>query len=253
MLQLLSCGRLAGQKPDQPGEDQIEYPEKQAHERGEDDHQHGRSDGVLPLGPHHLAQLHARSLRELPKLASVPAYPRETDGHDHAAADHRQTQRQRIFLVPVEGHDPRQERDDRQDHQRVVLRRCPFGCLHFRHIYRSTLGTCFGGRAGGNRTPNLRFWRPPLCQLSYCPINALRAGSRGSLRAPAREKSNQVITLDTTPAPTVLPPSRMAKPSPCSIAIGAISSTTILMLSPGITISVPSGSSTAPVTSVVRK
>jgi len=61
------------------------------------------------------------------------------------------------------------------------------------------------------------------------------------------------MTLATTPAPTVLPPSRMAKRSPCSIAIGAISSTTILMLSPGITISVPSGNSTAPVTSVVRK
>src|SRR5574340_473183 len=26
------------------------------------------------------------------------------------------------------------------------------------------------GRPGGNRTPNLRFWRPPLCQLSYWPI-----------------------------------------------------------------------------------
>src|SRR6056297_2733590 len=25
------------------------------------------------------------------------------------------------------------------------------------------------GRPGGNRTPNLRFWRPPLCQLSYWP------------------------------------------------------------------------------------
>src|SRR5690606_11667496 len=27
----------------------------------------------------------------------------------------------------------------------------------------------FSGRPGGNRTPNLRFWRPPLCQLSYWP------------------------------------------------------------------------------------
>src|SRR5215469_15629588 len=26
------------------------------------------------------------------------------------------------------------------------------------------------GRPGGNRTPNLRFWRPPLCQLSYWPV-----------------------------------------------------------------------------------
>ena len=37
------------------------------------------------------------------------------------------------------------------------------------------------------------------------------------------------------------------------MAIGAISSTSIDTLSPGITISVPSGSCTTPVTSVVRK
>ena len=59
--------------------------------------------------------------------------------------------------------------------------------------------------------------------------------------------------LATTPAPTVRPPSRIAKRRPSSIAIGAISSTVILMLSPGITISMPAGSSIAPVTSVVRK
>ncbi|REG30072.1 hypothetical protein ATH84_10562 [Paracoccus versutus] len=59
--------------------------------------------------------------------------------------------------------------------------------------------------------------------------------------------------FDTTPAPTVRPPSRMAKRSFSSIAIGAISSTVNFRLSPGITISVPSGSFTVPVTSVVRK
>jgi len=57
----------------------------------------------------------------------------------------------------------------------------------------------------------------------------------------------------TTPAPTVRPPSRMAKRRPSSIAIGAISYTSIAMLSPGITISVPAGRTTVPVTSVVRK
>ena len=57
----------------------------------------------------------------------------------------------------------------------------------------------------------------------------------------------------TTPAPTVRPPSRMAKRSFSSIAMGTISSTVIEMLSPGITISVPSGRCTTPVTSVVRK
>ncbi len=57
----------------------------------------------------------------------------------------------------------------------------------------------------------------------------------------------------TTPAPTVRPPSRMAKRSFSSMAIGVMSSTSQVTLSPGITISVPSGSLTMPVTSVVRK
>jgi hypothetical protein len=61
------------------------------------------------------------------------------------------------------------------------------------------------------------------------------------------------LMLATMPAPTVRPPSRMAKRSFSSIAIGTISSTSTVMLSPGITISVPSGSDTMPVTSVVRK
>jgi len=57
----------------------------------------------------------------------------------------------------------------------------------------------------------------------------------------------------TTPAPTVRPPSRMAKRSFSSMAIGTISWTFIVTLSPGITISTPSSSVTTPVTSVVRK
>src|SRR5262249_38317736 len=61
--------------------------------------------------------------------------------------------------------------------------------------------------------------------------------------------------LVTTPAPTVRPPSRMAKRSPSSMAIGisGSSSTVIWMLSPGMHISTPDGSVTLPVTSVVRK
>src|SRR5215210_1552596 len=57
----------------------------------------------------------------------------------------------------------------------------------------------------------------------------------------------------TTPAPTVRPPSRMAKRSCSSMATGVMSSIVIGTLSPGITISVPSGSSMEPVTSVVRR
>ena len=61
------------------------------------------------------------------------------------------------------------------------------------------------------------------------------------------------MILETTPEPTVRPPSRMAKRSFSSIAMGAISSTSNFRLSPGITISVPAGRFTVPVTSVVRK
>jgi hypothetical protein len=60
-------------------------------------------------------------------------------------------------------------------------------------------------------------------------------------------------TSTTTPAPTVRPPSRIAKRSSLSIAIGVISSIVIVTLSPGMTISTPSGRSTTPVTSVVLK
>ena len=73
------------------------------------------------------------------------------------------------------------------------------------------------------------------------------------LHAPARRRMSYLTIFVMTPAPTVRPPSRMAKRRPSSIAIGAISRTVIAMLSPGITISVPAGNSMLPVTSVVRK
>ena len=57
----------------------------------------------------------------------------------------------------------------------------------------------------------------------------------------------------TTPEPTVLPPSLIANLSPSSIAIGVIRSISIVMLSPGMHISTPSGSFRSPVTSVVLK
>ena len=58
---------------------------------------------------------------------------------------------------------------------------------------------------------------------------------------------------ETVPAPTVRPPSRIANLNPFSIAIGLINSISSCELSQGITISVPSGRCTIPVTSVVRK
>jgi len=57
----------------------------------------------------------------------------------------------------------------------------------------------------------------------------------------------------TLPAPTVLPPSRIANRNPFSIATGMINSSSIATLSPGITISTSFGKVTTPVTSVVLK
>ncbi len=59
---------------------------------------------------------------------------------------------------------------------------------------------------------------------------------------PCFSKGYYSVIVATTPAPTVRPPSRIENLVPSSIAIGAISSTVISMLSPGITISTPSGS-----------
>ena len=53
---------------------------------------------------------------------------------------------------------------------------------------------------------------------------------------------NYLVIVATDPAPTVRPPSRIENLVPSSIAIGEISSTVISILSPGITISTPSGS-----------
>ena len=53
------------------------------------------------------------------------------------------------------------------------------------------------------------------------------------------------------PAPTVLPPSLIANRNPSLIATPFINSTVIVKLSPGITISTPSGRKISPVTSVV--
>ena len=62
-----------------------------------------------------------------------------------------------------------------------------------------------------------------------------------------------LIILVTTPAPTVLPPSLIAKFNFSFIAIGVINLTLNFASSPGIIISVPDGNVTSPVTSVVLK
>src|SRR5690554_1909050 len=102
----------------------------------------------------------------------------------------------------------------------------------------------------------------PIELLAYLTLRAPHGAhvSKTTEPRPLEERSRLVYfdtaystIFATTPAPTVRPPSRIAKRRPSSMAIGAISVTSIFTLSPGITISTPSGSSQEPVTSVVRK
>ena len=75
---------------------------------------------------------------------------------------------------------------------------------------------------------------------------------RNVLEIQDRQIGYAIISV-TWPAPTVLPPSRIAKCKPSSMAISLMSSISKVTLSPGITISTPWGSFTSPVTSVVLK
>ncbi len=83
-------------------------------------------------------------------------------------------------------------------------------------------------------------------------VHLVHETSQNAARSHSRERDYSV-TLVTTPAPTVRPPSRIAKRSPSSQAIGLVSSTLSLALSPGIIISTPSARVATPVTSVVLK
>ena len=84
---------------------------------------------------------------------------------------------------------------------------------------------------------------PEACQLDNTQHSGLGTQDSGLYS----------IISEIVPAPTVRPPSRIANRKPFSMAIGVINSISIAMLSPGMTISTPSGSFATPVTSVVRK
>src|SRR6185503_6526201 len=85
----------------------------------------------------------------------------------------------------------------------------------------------------------------PVLRRAVVPALALGARQRNDV-------AHYATISVMVPAPTVRPPSRIAKREPFSIATGVISSPMMSVLSPGITISTPSGRCSEPVTSVVR-
>ena len=112
-------------------------------------------------------------------------------------------------------------------------------------------------RAGGTRTPNRRFWRPVLCQLSYCPPGA-GAGptqdSSGPRATPgacagtgrqlasggrrARRRDRAISRAAVAPAATAVPPiapayaSRRPDERACGIAPRSAASVSAASVSP---------------------
>ena len=121
-------------------------------------------------------------------------------------------------------------RDHTSRHQLGSRRHCHRGCRQVVVRFRRT-----PTKNGGTRR-----------RASACASSAA-----GSAQEPGGEPYLRILV--TRPAPTVRPPSRIANRNPSSIAIGAINSTCISVLSPGMHISVPAGNVILPVTSVVRK
>ncbi len=118
------------------------------------------------------------------------------------------------------------------------------------------------GTATRRRASRRSFMADPLGELltpwveaptGFSQFSTKAAPAPGASAAIVAAQSSYLTILVTRPAPTVRPPSRMANRRPSSMATGWISFTEMSVLSPGMTISVPSGSVTTPVTSVVRK
>jgi hypothetical protein len=106
----------------------------------------------------------------------------------------------------------------------------------------------------GSHAANINRITPSHSNTNFASRHILVAPQAKRARHPLYKFFPDYCTISAmVPAPTVCPPSRMAKRKPFSIATGVISSITRLTLSPGITISVPAGNSATPVTSVVRR
>lgn len=126
-----------------------------------------------------------------------------------------------------------------------------------RHFF-VTLSLVFHSALAPNRVRRDLNPRPATLEIAALPaeLHTPQNSSGGSKHCLIHQTFSLVYyarIFVIVPAPIVRPPSRIANLIPSSIATGQISSPVNSTLSPGITISVPSGRVTVPVTSVVRK
>src|SRR5262249_4921612 len=131
-------------------------------DRGGDHDDRGGVD-LLPARPGDLLQLGPHLAEERPQLAELPRPPAQ-----RAREPGRHSGRPTLVLLHIRclsyGHCSPQP-----SHRRAAA-------------YAAARGPATNGRPGGTRTPNPRFWRPVLHQLSYWPVLVI-------LSEPARRAS----------------------------------------------------------------
>src|SRR6266702_3108023 len=137
-----------------PGKDQVQSPEIEAEEDGGRHHDHGGGGDLLAAGPGHLLELRPHLGQEGPELAELPGDVAQGTARTFPVAPTPlggplDPVRPLDLLVLSDGHlpsTPASSRDPAAQHRVHPV-----------------------GRPGGTRTPNPRFWRPVLHQLSYWP------------------------------------------------------------------------------------
>ena len=149
------------------GESEIQG-EDQRHENSQSNEHHDRVVRCVgSAGPCYLTQLDVDLVEELPRRCPPPRGPRRRSGT--AGLGRLRAPPGRCAVL---------------GHLALALHQPPLLSVHAHDGSSWSLGGGFrenwglreevgfsGSRAGGTRTPNRRFWRPVLYQLSYCPLH----------------------------------------------------------------------------------
>src|SRR5579864_901221 len=148
----------------------IANPEKQRHNEHEPEYHQRRLSRLFASRPDDLADFLVRVLGESDE--SFAGSRQKTDCHTRNRANSQCRAVDVPFLAaePEDPHEPGQDQQYARDEHQLVAG----GIYSFdgRIRHNTLTSAIYGARVGrgrGNRTPNLRFWRPTLCQLSYTP------------------------------------------------------------------------------------
>ena len=114
-------------------QNEIETPEKYAHDQQKEKHGNCRLRRLLSRGPDDLAQFDARTLHELPQLAALRRLQRDEDGRSHRDQYDQPARGGRVLVEHVEGRDASHEDRDCRDELCCVQHACAAGLCLFGH------------------------------------------------------------------------------------------------------------------------